>query len=115
MPLTLNTAPPEILVETFADLLSNRLVFTPDYGAALDELIYNLPDDDVYAIALSIKTWCQARPEIWKALEDELGKRGGKRSSTPIPPQAEHYKTLLTHKLHESFPKTTQAQLGTST
>ncbi len=97
MPFTLETAPPKILVETFADLLSNRLIFTPDYGPALDELIDNLPNDNVNAIASSIKTWCQARPEIWEILEDELGKRGSAESVPP--PRHEDYKTLLKNRL----------------
>ena len=112
MPFTLETAPPKILVETFADLLSDRFVFTPDYGPALDELIYNLPNDDVNAIASSLKTWCQARPEISKALEDELGKRGLAMSLPPS--RLEDYKTLLKNKLRESFPETTQQQSASS-
>lgn len=102
MPFTLQTAPPEILVETFADLLSNRLVFTPDYGPALDELIYNLPNHDVNAIASSIKAWCKVRPEIWQALEHELSKRGSARlvAVTKLP---EDYKTLLKNRRRESI------------
>jgi hypothetical protein len=112
MPFTLETAPPEILVETFANLLSNRFVFTPDYGPALDELIYNLPSDDVNAIASSIKTWCQARLEILQALEDELGKT--ELAEIVPPPRPEDYKTLLKNRLRESFPETTQKQSGSS-
>jgi hypothetical protein len=112
MPFTLETAPPEILVETFADLLSNRFVFTPDYGPALDELIYNLPSDDINAIASSIKTWCQARLEIWEALEDELSKTGP--AEIVPPPRPEDYKTLLKNRLRESFPEATQKQSGSS-
>jgi hypothetical protein len=113
MPFTLETIPPEIFVETFADLLSDRFVFTPEYGPALDELIYNLPNDDVNAIALAIKTWCQARPEIWEALEEELGKR---RSAESVPPpHPEDYKILLKNKLQECFPKPIQKQPGAST
>lgn len=134
MPFTLETAPPEILVETFADLLSDRFVFTPDYGSALDELIYNLPNDNVNAIASSIKTWCQARPDISGALENELRKRGAIASSSKTwcqarpdisdaledelskrgsaesvpPPLPEDYKTLLKSKLRESFSKPAQ-------
>jgi hypothetical protein len=140
MPFTLETAPPEILVETFADLLSDRFVFTPDYGSALDELIYNLPNDNVNAIASSIKTWCQARPDIsdalenklrkrgaiassiktwfkarphiWEALEGELGQRG---SAESVPsPRPEDYKTLLKNKLRDSFPKPVQKQSASS-
>jgi hypothetical protein len=106
MPFTLHTVPPEVLVETFADLLSDRFVFTPDYSPALDELIYNLPDDDLNAIAHQIATWCQARPEIWEALEDELGKRGPAEFVPAAKP--EDYKTLLKNKLRESFPEPTQ-------
>lgn len=112
MPFTLHTAPPEVFVETFADLLSNRLVFTPDYSSALDELIYNLPDDDVDAIAQQIATWCQARPEIWEALENELGKRGPAKFIPDAKP--EDYKTLLKNRLRESFSKPTQKPLTRS-
>jgi hypothetical protein len=106
MPLTLETAPPEILVETFADLLSDRFLFTPDYGPALDELIYNLPNDNVNAIASSIKTWCQARPEVWEALENQLGKR--RLTECVPPPRPEDYKSLLKNRLRESFPVSAQ-------
>jgi hypothetical protein len=114
MPFTLQTAPPEILVEAFADLLSDRLVFTPDYGPALDELIYNLPNHDVKAIAFSIKAWCKVRPEIWQALENELSKRGAaKLVAVRKPP--EDYKTLLKNRRRASFLQSSQQQSGLST
>lgn len=109
MPFTLHPAPPEVFVETFADLLSNHFVFTPDYSSALDELIYNLPDDDVDAIAQQIATWCQARPEIWEALEYELSKRG--QAKLICATQPKDYKTLLKNRLRESFSKPTRKPL----
>lgn len=112
MLFTVETAPPEILVETFADLLSDRFVFTPEYGSALDVLIYNLPNDDVNAIASSIKAWCQARPEIWAVLEDKLGKR---RSAEPVPPlRPTDYQAFLKNRLQESFLELAQQELGST-
>lgn len=112
MPFTLETAPPELLVETFADLLTNCFLFTPDYGPALDELIYNLPNDDVKAIASAIETWCQARPKIRAALEDELGKRGLAKSVSIG--HLKDYKTLLKNRLRQSFPNAARQQSGSS-
>ena len=114
MRFTLETAPSEVLVEAFADLLSNRSLFKPEYGPALDELIYNLPDDDLEAIASSIKTWCQARPEIREALENTLGERGPTASVFVSSPRHENYKTLLKNKLWESFPETILKPSGSS-
>jgi len=116
MPFTLETTPPEILVEAFADLLSDRFVFTAQYSRDLDELIYNLPDDDLKAIALSITNWCQQRPEIFEALEQKISNKSLVQFiSTTKPPllnsfhpedyRPQDYKTLLKNKLWESFAK----------
>lgn len=121
MPFTLETTPPEILIEAFANLLSpDRCIFTPDYSWSLDELIYNLPDDDLQAIALSITIWCQDRPEIFEALEAELNinKKSPSKfviTASPTLPSSFHFKdyqTLLKNKLRQSFPSEIKAALG---
>lgn len=110
MLFTLETTPPEILVEAFADLLSpERFIFTPDDSESLDELIYNLPDDDIQAIALSITIWCRDRPNFFEILESELNKQSPSKFAItaklrlPSSYHPKNYKTLLKNKLWESF------------
>ncbi len=104
MSLTPETAPPETLLAVFADLIDPFLL-EPDDVSALWELIPNLPDN-VDAIASALITWCQQRPEIFEALEDDLSSRGP-NESTPAP-KPEDYKTLIKNKMRENFPESTQ-------
>ncbi|MEQ9672573.1 hypothetical protein [Coleofasciculus sp. G2-EDA-02] len=106
MTFTPETAPPEVLIEAFVELLSDKFVFSPDYASALHKLSDSL-SNDANAIAQQIKTWCQERPEIIEALEDNLSHRG---QSGSIPSSDKQYKELLQNSIRQSFPSPSSPQ-----
>jgi hypothetical protein len=110
MTFTPETAPPEVLIEAFAELLSDNFVFSPDYASALNELSDSL-SNDANAIAQQLKTWCQQRPEIIEALEDDLSQRG---QSGSIPSSDKQYKELLQNSIRQSFPSPSSQQSGSN-
>lgn len=99
---------PEKVIQAFATLLKAQpYLFAEQDITELWQLIPNLPDD-VSGITQALINWCQLRPEIFDALEDELGNRGVVENIPAAKP--EDYKTLLKNKVRESFPETTQKQ-----
>jgi hypothetical protein len=106
MTFTPETAPPEVLIEAFVELLSDKFVFSPNYASALHELSDSLPDEP-NEIASSLKTWCQQRPEIIEALEDDLNQRG---QSGSIPSSGKQYQQLLQNSIRQSFPSPSSSQ-----
>lgn len=81
MSFTPETAPPELLIEIFADLLRDPFVFSSDYASELHKLSDNLLEDP-NAIAKQLTAWCQARPEILAELENALDR--GQSGSIPV-------------------------------
>jgi hypothetical protein len=86
MSLTPETAPPKKLIEVFTELLEDPFVFEPN-TTDFSELIADLPDD-INELAEKIKTWCQARPQIYNdlsaALSPSMGaEKTGINSSSP--------------------------------
>lgn len=110
MTFTPETAPPEVLIEAFVELLSDNFVFSPDYASALNELSDSLSDDS-NAIAQQLKSWCQQRPEIIEVLEDDLNHRG---QSGSIPSSGKQYKELLQNSIRQSFPSPSSQQSGSN-
>ncbi|MGQ4649233.1 hypothetical protein [Lyngbya aestuarii] len=110
MTFTPETAPPEVLIEAFVELLSDKFVFSPDYALALNELSDSL-SNDANAIAQQLKTWCQQRPDIMEALEDDLNQRG---QSGSIPSSDKQYKELLQNSIRQSFPSASSQQSGSN-
>jgi hypothetical protein len=110
MTFTSETAPPEVLIEAFIELLSDNFVFSPDYASALNELSDSLSDDSK-VIAQQLKTWCKQRPEIIEVLEDDLNHRG---QSGSIPASGKQYKNLLQNSIRQSFPSASSQQSGSN-
>jgi hypothetical protein len=105
MPLIPETAP-EKVIEAFASLLKAEPYLFAEHITDLSELIANFPDD-VSAIALSLKTWCEQRSEIFEALEDNFSHRG---QSGFIPRSSKKYKELLQNAIRQSFPTSSSQQ-----
>ncbi len=111
MSLTPDTAPPETLIQAFAELLPpERFVFSDRDASVLYELIDNLPDDEK-EIAEQIKVWCQERRKVYNSLKAALNKRG---QSGSIPPSGKQYKKLLQNAIRQSFPPSSQKQSDSS-
>ena len=77
MSLTPETAPTEKLklIEAFIKLLEDPFVFEPN-TTDFSELVADLPDD-INELAEKIKTWCQARPQIYNDLNAALSPNMG--------------------------------------
>ncbi|MBW4502006.1 MAG: hypothetical protein KME57_21145 [Scytonema hyalinum WJT4-NPBG1] len=107
----LETAPSQILIEAFTDILEDPFLLEPNEASAVWDVINNLPDD-VNAIALTLKAWCQEQPEILEILKDKLSsRRRGPAEEVPAA-KPEDYKTLLKNKMRQSFPEITEKKSG---
>jgi hypothetical protein len=105
MSYTPETAPPEILIEVFAEMLKPGFTFSVNDAPALYQLIDNLPDEP-QAMAEEIKKWCQERRKVYNSLKSALSRRGVLDYIPAANPEDD--KTLLKNKLRESFPEPPQ-------